>query len=90
MMFLVFLVGTTAFINVAVGCLAYLAICESQRSRHEAERCRVALDEVLQHLTYIRERTPFSPVFRAEKPAPAEFFATIMRGALQNYEAVAA
>jgi hypothetical protein len=90
MVFIIFLLGVTLFINVVVGGLAYLAICESQRSRHEAERCRLAVAEVLEQLVYIRQQTPFSPVFRADKPAPAEYFATIMGAALANYELRAA
>lgn len=90
MVFIIFLLGATLFINVVVGGLAYLAICESQRSRHEAERCRAAVAEILEHLVYIRQQTPFSPTFRAEKPAPEEYFATIMGAALANYELKAA
>jgi hypothetical protein len=85
MVFIVFLLGVTLFINVTVGGLAYLAICESQRSRHEAERCRIAVSEVL---VYIRQhQRPGHLVFRTDK---TEYFATIMGAALANYELRAA
>lgn len=82
-MFFVFLFGVSMFINVTVGFLAYLAIRESQRCRHECER-------ITEQLNYIRQQTPFSPVFRAAKPSATEYFATIMNAALINYERAAA
>lgn len=87
MVFIIFLLGVTLFINVAVGALAYLAIRESQMARNEVAQCHRALADILGQLTYIREQTPFSPVFRTEKPAPTDYFSVIMNNALANYDA---
>jgi len=87
MVFVIFLTGVSLFINVTIGGLAYLAIRESQRARHEAERCRAALAEIV-HI--LRRETPFSPAYRTPPPSPAEYFSTIMGAALANYELQAA
>lgn len=90
MVFIIFLLGISIFINVAVGAIAYLAILESRQCRHECERCRTQLAGIFEQLNHIREQTPLSPTYRAEKPPSIEPFARILSAALANYDAAQA
>lgn len=78
-----FLLILSLAVNVTVGGIAYLAIRESQKCRHETARAHAALREVLGELVRIKE---LSRPIREVNPITQKPFAVIVGRALANYE----